>query len=823
MEAFISGKAGLAIIVRGNEASVINIDNLAVETEYPVSTLRYLLAGADDTKKIQATSKAQLICSLKKEYEKNRALTMVLMLFDDNEDDETLELAIDCLNDYLNDDEVLKYIENTLFSNVMPVHNAFKRAIKYSQPIRRLFDIFCNVALRQDAISLFRNKWDSLPDILFDDPMDKIVFEELLVTNGFFKEFVLAGDDAKKFSFAQFQCLSKLKPYKNSRNVLNEWIRGLCPKKVKFPVSQGTPYPLVQASAVKRSFRPRIKPHDAFVNVVKQKKAIIPLLKKGDWEKTRRFVDDLISSQLENSELEHISKSLCDLAQHAKNVKNFSLQLELAKKATQILNDDGWAHGQVADAYICLGQFAEAIEAFRLAEIFGQYEFAKVGYARILREQGRLDESILAFEKLFAEFPESSIVGNCYAEVLRDVWRIDDALLVYDTVIEKLSCDSTTYCGKASVLKSIGRLDEALSLYEYARKLFNDSPYIGMGIADIYRIRGQFQEALDEYDKVIKQFPEESVPRCARANIYRLKNDFPVAIREFRSIAKEFPFDVTPKEGIAETLKDMKLYDDSLDSYNEILKQFHKSIRARNGRANVLKAKGQFTKSLQAYDENVKDFPYDIAAWCGRADILKQLNFFDESIAAYKRISELNPYDKSSVYSMSAIYAVIGKFNTALDLLPSTKPQSREDWIAYHIRGMIYLKSGKIDEAIDFFNEALHIVPYYAVAKYFKNALSVAHLYRKNAQGNVECVIDNGEEAQNDYISNVICIHAYGESGDVEKAKDAYKKIGSNSPPYIIRLRDQLSARYIKQFKVLQHDFDWLYEQECNGILLEAA
>src|SRR6185369_3181837 len=702
MDAIISAKAGLAIFVRGNETSVFNINDLETESIYPVSSIRYLLSGANDVRKIKNITREESFSLLQKECSKSRAITMTLILLDEMEENETIDLTIECLQDLLVDTDVLDHVENTLYSNIMPENANLLRANEYAKSIDKLSLILNDVEKNSQLILKFRKRWDSLSEDIFADPMDKILCEECLVSTGVFKELVKAGSDPKKFSLAHLRCLNVLQKYKNSRTVVSQWLTGLIPEKAQIPVSfnpQFHDFSFGTANNDKGYFKPKLKPHDAYQNALKQKTAINLLLKTGDWAKTRRYVEDLISSQRKSSEPEHISKSLCDLSQHAKLVKNYSLQLELAKRATEISSDDGWAYCQVAEAYICLAQFDNAIENFKLAETYGQHEYSNNGFARILKEQGRFDEAIAVYQKLMVDYPYSSYVSNCYAETLRDAWRIDDALAVYDYAIENLPYGSTTYCGKASILKSIGKLDEAITLFEYARNIGDDSHYIGTGIADVYRIQGEYDKSLVEYDKVIKKFPDEIVPRCAKAHVLRAKGDLPSALIEFQNISKEFPYDFQSKEGIAETLKEMKEYVKSMEIFDEIIKKFPMASWARNGRANLFKCMGEYSASLKAYDENVKDFPYDLVAWGGRADLLKQLGDLDESIKAFTRISELNPYDKSSVYSIAAIYVVKGQYDQALKLLPTEVPKYRDDWFAYHVKGMIYMKSGRVEEA----------------------------------------------------------------------------------------------------------------------------
>ncbi len=824
MDAIISAKAGIVAIVRGNEASVINIDDLETEVSYPISSMRFFFSGAKDVRKIHNISKSNCVKLLKKEYNNNRALTLTLLLLNEQEDDETLSLAVECLQDFLGDDEAFTHVENTLFSNIMPYNADMCRAKEYAKSIEKLYLLFNSIEQHSPRIELLRKLWDSLPDEIFYSTMDKILYEEHLVSTGAFKDLVIAGTDHKKFNLAHIKCLQILNSFRNSRIVVEQWLSELMPYKgIGFNIEKLIAKENKHKKTEKTSFKSKLKPHDAFENAKKQKSAIISLLKTSDWNKTRRYVDDLIESQRISSKPEHISMSLCDLSQHAKLVKNYSLQLELAKKAVEISDKDGWAYCQVAESYFCLNQFDKAIEYFKLADTYGEHEYAQNGLARILREQGKLDDAISIYKKLIKEFPNSVVVLNCYAETLRDVWKIDEALAVYDASIDNLSYDSTSYCGKASLLKSIGRLDEALSLYKYARDTSNDSHYIGCGIAEIFRLKGEFERSLAEYDKVINRFPDEIVPRCAKANVLKVKGDLNAALKEYQSTSKEFPYDSSSKEGIAEVYREMKDYNKAMALYNEILDKNPMSIRSRNGRANLFKCLGKYKDALRAYDENVRDFPYDLVAWSGRADILKQLGELDEAIKAFKRISEINSYDKRPLYSTAAIHVVKGEFDLALKLLPTARPQSKDDWFAYYVRGMIYMKSGNLEEGVKYYTDALDKAPSYTILNLFKNALTIAKLRDKNNKEVPDFfAIDNVDNNQNEYVKNVISIHAYGKTDQIKKAKESYIKVETDCPPYLITLRDELAAMYLKKISS-SYDLEWIYDQECNVILLDAA
>jgi tetratricopeptide (TPR) repeat protein len=821
MDTLISAQAGLAAIIRGNEAEVIHIDNTDSANIYNLSSIHYLFAGATDVIRMRSKTKEQAISIFTKEFYKSRALRLLLIMLDESETDESIGLAAECLWEMLIDIEVFTYIENILYSNKLAANTDLERAKQVSQSNNKLIELLIEVDKSQSIIQNYRQHWDSIPISLFSDVGERKYFLKTLIESGAFKNFIKAGEDRNKFSMAHIQCLTDVRSFTNSRKIIDEWLSDLKIRKKILPsFSQiEDEHDVLEEPNGIHKRKARISPHEAFLNVVKQKQAIYPLLKQGDWKRTRKYVEDLIKCQLKNSDPEHIAKSLCDLAQHAKEVHNYSLQLELANRATQIAPDDSWAHATVADAYICLSQYQLAAKWLDSSEILGQVEYAQTGYARILIKQERYVEAISALKKLLFDFPNSSIIYNTYAEVWKDVGCIEDSLAVYEEAITKFPNDETCLCGKASTLKNIGRLEEASAIYEYVIKTFGLSEYAGSDIADIYRLKGQFDEATIAYDKVIKKYPNLAFPKCGKANIFKLKEQYQDALHEFEAISKEFPYDIQPAEGIAETYKDWKKYDRALKQYDQMINNFSISSIPRNGKANVLKLMGQYEEALRTFDENIKEFPYDLVAWRGRADTLKKLGYLEDAIEAYDRISILNPYDKNAVYCKAAVYSVKAEYEKALNILPTSPPQTREDWFAHHIKGMIYLKSGRYEDAVTFFQEALRKLPFFQISKYFMSALAVAQLRLSMAQDAVATI----EEQQNDAIKDVLSIHIYGETKNIKKAEEAYLRIQTKCPPLLIELREALAARYIQQFNILQHDMDWLFNEECKIILLDAA
>src|ERR1044071_3892507 len=98
---------------------------------------------------------------------------------------------------------------------------------------------------------------------------------------------------------------------------------------------------------------------------------------------------------------------------------------------------------------------------------------------------------------------------------------------------------------------------------------------------------------------------------------------------------------------------------------------------------------------------------------------------------------------------------------------------------SYHIRGMILLRMGRVDEALHVFEQGVIGNPWPSEKEFFRTALGIAWMQQRNfleASQILEEVSTPTLQPQAD----VIRIHAYGEEGKIELAKAAYDRVAAN-------------------------------------------
>lgn len=165
------------------------------------------------------------------------------------------------------------------------------------------------------------------------------------------------------------------------------------------------------------------------------------------------------------------------LSQH-----RFAEAAEVAKRAIAVRDGDAWNYGVLGDAYVELGQYEQAFEAFdRMARLRPDAaSYARVAYAHEL--QGRTGDALrhmqMAAEATSAHDPES--LAWHYAQI-------------------------------GTLHFQMGDLDAAAREYGRADAAFPGHPYARLGMARVAAARGNLPGALERYRSLLVSAPSPEV------------------------------------------------------------------------------------------------------------------------------------------------------------------------------------------------------------------------------------------------------------------------------------------------------------------------
>ncbi|MDT5269405.1 MAG: hypothetical protein QOH49_1591 [Acidobacteriota bacterium] len=361
--------------------------------------------------------------------------------------------------------------------------------------------------------------------------------------------------------------------------------------------------------------------------------------------------------------------------------------------------------------------------------------------------------------------------------------KITDEVIDYQLKTTKPIRAAKTLCNLATEAKALGIYSLQLELTERAIQIAPDDGWSWAQYADALLKVQRSTEALKAYEQ-----------------------------------AESFGAGVVAKSGRAETLRAMGRLSEALAAYDTAMAQHPEDVVAKRGRAEVLKALGRLDDALAAYDAVLYENTNDVIAKSGRAETLRAMGRLNEALTAYDSVLADNPESVITSTGRSRVLMALRRYDEALQLLPEN-PINSGDWISYHVRGMILLRTGKVEEAIRIFEHGVSENPSPSSREYFRNALAVAYLWRGDLAGAGKAL-----EGVNAPLlqpqANVLRLHAYGALGDEARATKAYE--GLREKPWFIpdELVSELHRKYVLKEEP-RYDDNWVFEQESDIFLFD--
>ena len=237
--------------------------------------------------------------------------------------------------------------------------------------------------------------------------------------------------------------------------------------------------------------------------------------------------------------------------------------------------------------------------------------------------------------------------------------------------------------------------------------------------------------------------------------------------------------------------------------------------------ADALHELGRLRESMTAYDEAARwaevarKTEEQVVAANGRAEVLKSLGRLDEALAAYDAVLREHSHDVVAANGRASVLVALGRFDEAESLLGGNRLQTRDEWINYHVLGMLRLRQARIEEAVTIFENGVRNCPFGDCQPFYRGAVALTHIRRRE----YKLAIRELQQSTPSAVHNVLLAHAHGAHGEIDKAADAIAKIHARSvSPMVEEVTEEIDRRFIKLFGA-QHDDDWLIEREIRLLI----
>ena len=760
MDAIISGRAGVAFLIEGEVFKSFDVEDPATLLPRARADLRLLFGEAPDLEFLEGVDHAAAARHLERAFNCASALDLALILLDPELTDDLRGDAAEELERLLSERPVADYLENVLYARPLPAAADLSGALARSADGRlpKLSETLQILEGYQPSVRAVRAAWDALPAQLFGGEQQKDDFQAAAVREGLFRQLSTEVANGPRARLGEFIL----------RALTNRAITSLGHHR---EVIQRWTAPF-HAHAPTPAIRHEVEDPSGKASLTRKERR--KPRRRGNAEQELEKLQgqfDLIVGAMERRDL------------------------ALARKITDQVIDYQLKYAKPIHAAKTLCNLATEAKALGMHSL-------------------QLDLT----ERAIRIAPDDSWSWAQYADALLKLQRPAEALKAYEQA-ESFGAGAVAKAGKAETLRGLGRLHDALAAYESAIGEHPEDVVAKNGRAETLRVMGRHGEALAAYDATVADHPGDVVAKNGRAETLRAMGQLQEALAAYDSTLAEHPDRVDTKAGRAETLRALNRLRDALAAYDEAVARHPESAVAKAGRAETLRAMGRLQEALAAYDEAISQHPENAVSKRGRAEVLKALRRLDEALQAYDEVLADNPNDAITRNGCSGVLLALRRYDEALALLPIENPVSLSDWIGFHIRGMIMLRRGNIDEAIRIFEHGVREDPIPSSREYFSNALGAACLRR----GDLVRAGKALEEVKAPLLqpqANVLRLHAYGALGDEARAALAYEDL--REKPWFIpdALIPELHRKYILK-EGPRHDDNWVFEQESDMFLFD--
>lgn len=230
-----------------------------------------------------------------------------------------------------------------------------------------------------------------------------------------------------------------------------------------------------------------------------------------------------------------------------------------------------------------------------------------------------------------------------YGNILRDIGRLDEALAAFDRVLELRNDIPEAHAARGLTLHLLGRYDEAIRSDDHAIRLRQDFVEAHFHRALSLRAAGDLTGAVAAYDRVVALRSDHGAAWNNRAVALQQLGKFAESVESCdRAVAINGDHaEAWFNRGLG--LKSLKRLDDAIASYD-------RAVAARPDYAKAWSNRGIALAEAKRLDDAVASCDRAIAIDAGLAEAhynrgiaLAELQRFDEAVASYERTLALKP------------------------------------------------------------------------------------------------------------------------------------------------------------------------------------
>ena len=302
-----------------------------------------------------------------------------------------------------------------------------------------------------------------------------------------------------------------------------------------------------------------------------------------------------------------------------------------------------------------------------ITQEFPLHQFAWKILGAVLKQTGRVNESLFFMEEAVKLNPNDAEAHNNLGVTLQELGRLKEAEASYIKAITLEVNYIEAYNNLGNTLKDQRKFDKAIGAYD---KVISINPnyadaYYNMGLA--FKLLGKLEKSVEFYTKAIDLNPKYSDAYNNLGNALKERGKTKEAIYAYR--------------------KALLLNPDHAETYNNL--------------GNALKEIGQTQEAIKAYKKSIllnSNFAY---AHNNMGNIIREQGKVDEAIVSFKKALLINPDYADAHNNIGNAFKEQGKVDEAIDSFKKALLIKPDYSIAHKNLSFALLNQGRLKEGLN--------------------------------------------------------------------------------------------------------------------------
>ena len=232
MNAVVSGRAGVAVLLKGNQLFSLHFDEPDQLVSRQPEEYHYLIGEGSDLEYLEEVEPAAVRQQLEHAVRREEALEITLLLLDGELSDAIRTQAVADLEECLVPPGMIASLETVLYAAPLPETADLSGALRCSQNQQQLVLPFLQrLEARQPAIRVVREAWEAVPESLFGSAEEYRDAMTLSLRAGLFRDLVHVRAEGGVPGNVLVQTLKLHPELRRFRQALRRWdkVRSLSP------------------------------------------------------------------------------------------------------------------------------------------------------------------------------------------------------------------------------------------------------------------------------------------------------------------------------------------------------------------------------------------------------------------------------------------------------------------------------------------------------------------------------------------------------------------------------------------------------------------